>query len=274
MTSEWTWDPTLFAGSAAFYDRGRLPYSDELVSMLVSRLDLDGTGRLVDLGCGPGTVVLPLAPHYAEVTGLDPDPDMIEHAKAWAEQLRVSHASWIVAKAEQFEAAPESCRTIIVAQSFHWMDQVAVANNIMKVLAPGCSLVHITDDKSEGDPPPGQPPFDKVRELVTNYLGPERRAGQGVMPNGTPDGEDKILTAAGFLGPDKIIVPGGKKLDRSVDDVVAWVYSRSGSAPHLFGDRLDAFEADLRSMLEDSMPGGAFTEVALDTVVHIWTKPE
>lgn len=274
MASEWSWDPTLFAGSAAFYSRGRLPYSDELVSRLVSRLGLDGTGRLVDLGCGPGTVVVPLASHYAEVTGLDPDPDMIEHGKALADELGVANASWVVARAEEFKAAPDSCRTIVVAQSFHWMDQTAVADKTMKVLAPGCSLVHITDEKPEGDPAPGQPPFGEVRELVTEYLGPERRAGQGVLPNGTPDGEDKILTRAGFLGPDKIIVPGGKKLDRTVDDVVAWVYSRSGSAPHLFGDRLSAFEGDLRAILEDSMPGGGFTEVTPDTVVHIWEKPE
>ena len=83
----------------------------------------------------------------------------------------------------------------------------------MSVLAPGCSLVHITDGKSKSEPPPGQPPFGAVGDLVTEYLGPERRAGQGVLPNGTPDGEDKVLASAGLLGPDRIVVPGGEKLD-------------------------------------------------------------
>ena len=58
-----------------------------------------------------------------------------------------------------------------------------------------------------------------------------------------------------------------------MDDVGAWVYSRSGSAPHLFGHRFGGFEVDLRSLLEDSMTGAAFSEIAPDTVVHILTKP-
>ena len=94
-----------------------------------------------------------------------------------------------------------------------------------------------------------------------------------MLPNGTPDGEDKVLASAGLLGPDRIVVPGGEKLDRTVDDVVAWVYSRSGSAPHLFGHRFGGFEVDLRSLLEDSMTGAAFSEIAPGTVGHIWTKP-
>ncbi len=27
LTSAWTWDPTLFAGAAPYYEKGRLPYA-------------------------------------------------------------------------------------------------------------------------------------------------------------------------------------------------------------------------------------------------------
>ncbi|MFF8476396.1 class I SAM-dependent methyltransferase [Streptomyces sp. NPDC015414] len=71
----WTWDETLFAGTAVHYERGRLPYAPALVPRLAEVLAPDGTGRLLDVGCGPGTLALPLSHLFAEVVGVDPDPD-------------------------------------------------------------------------------------------------------------------------------------------------------------------------------------------------------
>ena len=53
---EWRWDPTLFEGAAAHYRRGRLPYSPATADTVTDALGLDGTGRLLDVGCGPGIV--------------------------------------------------------------------------------------------------------------------------------------------------------------------------------------------------------------------------
>jgi len=49
------WDPRLYEGSAPYFARGRLPYPPEMAAALRDELALDGTGRLVDLGCGPGS---------------------------------------------------------------------------------------------------------------------------------------------------------------------------------------------------------------------------
>jgi trans-aconitate methyltransferase len=57
----WQWDPSLYAGSARFYSIGRVAYPAELVAAL----ELDGTGRLLDVGCGPGSLNLLLAPHFS-----------------------------------------------------------------------------------------------------------------------------------------------------------------------------------------------------------------
>ncbi|MGH9047511.1 MAG: SAM-dependent methyltransferase, partial [Acidimicrobiales bacterium] len=69
------------------------------------------------------------------------------------------------------------------------------------------------------------------------YLGPDRRAGKGVLSKGTPDGEDTIYQAAGLRGPQRLKVPG-RIVDRTIGQVAAGVYSLSSAAPHLFGDRL------------------------------------
>jgi hypothetical protein len=75
----------------------------------------------------------------------------------------------------------------------------------------------------------------------------------------SPSGEADVLREAGFGAPTEVHVPDGRVLERSVDDVVAGVLSMSSSAPHLFGDRLAAFETDLRELLAQASPSGLFS---------------
>src|SRR5438128_2436713 len=104
MPRGWTWDETLFRGSARFYERGRLPYPAGLAGVLATALDLDGRGRLLDAGCGPGTVALRLAHLFEEVVGLDPDADMLAEAKRRAAELGIGNARWVCQRAEALPA--------------------------------------------------------------------------------------------------------------------------------------------------------------------------
>ncbi|MEV6847615.1 GNAT family N-acetyltransferase [Actinoplanes sp. NPDC051411] len=61
MIAGWEWDESLFAGAARHYARGRLPYTPGFPAALAGALAPDGRGRLLDAGCGPGTVTAPLA---------------------------------------------------------------------------------------------------------------------------------------------------------------------------------------------------------------------
>jgi cyclopropane fatty-acyl-phospholipid synthase-like methyltransferase len=55
-----------------------------MAAALRYELVLDGTGRLIDVGCGPGSVALLLAPLFEEVVGVDPDTGMIAAAETEA----------------------------------------------------------------------------------------------------------------------------------------------------------------------------------------------
>jgi hypothetical protein len=77
------------------------------------------------------------------------------------------------------------------------------------------------------------------------------------------------MVAAEFAGPSRVQVPG-RVLERSADEVVAAVFSRSSSAPHLFGERLAEFERDLRDLLHDASPQGRFTELSQEIELVIW----
>src|SRR5918992_5124156 len=93
--AEWEWDKTLFAGSARYYREGRLPYPAELATAFQEELRLDGSGRLLDVGCGTGQIALVLAPLYAEVVGLDADEDMIAEAREEALRRGYRNTTWV-----------------------------------------------------------------------------------------------------------------------------------------------------------------------------------
>lgn len=84
MSAGWEWDDSLFRGAAAYYRRGRLPYAPGLADVLAGVLKLDGHGRLIDVGCGPGTLALGLAHLFSEVVGVDADSGMIAEATRYA----------------------------------------------------------------------------------------------------------------------------------------------------------------------------------------------
>ena len=278
MVEGWEWDETLFLGAAPYYRRGRLPYAPGLARALAAALVPDGHGRLLDVGCGPGTLAVDLAHLFGEVVGVDPDAGMLTEARRWAVEAGVSdRVRWVRARAEELPAGLGAFTVATFGQSFHWMDRDAVASAVAGMLRPGGALVHVADLKTpvEGVEGLGRPavPYGAVDDLVVRYLGPARRAGRGVLLHGTPGGEAAVFTRAGFRGPQRLVVPGGDVLERTCEDVVAGVFSRSFSAPHLFGRHLDAFTADLERLLLTTSPQGRFHERRPATEVFVWHAP-
>jgi SAM-dependent methyltransferase len=271
---EWAWDPSLYSGSARFYPLGRVGYPDQLVDGLVDALGLDGAGRLLDVGCGPGSLTLLLAPHVAEAIGIDADAEMLMEAARQADMKGVRNVIWRRLHAEQLPSDIPPILVATFAQSFHWLDRQRVAATVRGLLVPGGALVHVHATTHEGIDtdawlPHPRPPRAEIARLVQRYLGAQRRAGQGVLASGTPEGENAIYRAAGFSGPDRLEVPG-RVVERSVEEIVASVYSLSGSAPHLFGDRLERFDAELRHLLDRASSDGRFSEQMQEIAADIW----
>jgi SAM-dependent methyltransferase len=274
VPGEFEWDETLYAGSAPYYATGRVPYPAELAEVLAVKLSLDGSGRLLDCGCGPGSLTLLLAPYFAEAVGIDADPDMVAQASARA-RAGTCGVRFLHMRAEALPGGLGTFRLITFAQSFHWVDQPPVARAVLGMLAAGgaLALVHaITHQGVAGDEalPGPRPPRSRIAALVAAYLGPVRRAGRSLIPGGAPSGEDAVLRAAGFRGPGRIEVGGGEIVNRTEDEVVASVFSLSSAAPHLFGDRVGAFEQELRGLLRQVSPGGRFAERMGEIAVDVW----
>ena len=271
------YDPTIYLGSAAHYRHGRPRYSPELEAALTQEAGLDGTGRLLDAGCGPGVLTVRLAHLFERAVGLDPDASMLAEGRRAAREKNVVNIRWIQGLAEGLPAiAPGPYRLVTFGLSFHWTDEERVAESVYEMLEPGGALALIahTVTGRPRPPDPGPPPIphDEIKALVKKYLGTTRRAGQGTGPEPAHRSED-VLARTRFGNPQQIFVPGVPDLLRDSESVLSGYLSLSSSAPHLFGDRLGDFTAEVRALLADRSAEGIFWDWPGDTEVVMARKP-
>jgi SAM-dependent methyltransferase len=271
------YDPTIYLGAARHYCNGRPAYSADLVRVLGNELPLGLSGRLLDVGCGPGVLTLALAEHFSEAIGLDPDPDMLAEGARRADELGVRNVRWVRAVAEAIATLDLGpFRVVTFGQSFHWTDRERVAEAVFDLLEPG-GVIALIAPTVEGRPVPANPgypliPHDQIKELVARYLGSTRRAGRGFGPAKTDRFED-ALARTRFGRPRQVFAPGRPDIVRDVDSIVDGCFSMSSSAPHLFGAGRDRFEAELRALLRSHSPDGLFWDWPGDTEIVVGTKP-
>jgi SAM-dependent methyltransferase len=271
------YDPSIYLGAAAHYRSGRPAYSPQLEAVLTREAGLDGTGRLLDAGCGPGVLTIRLAPFFAQAVGLDPDAAMLAEGRRAAGEEGVANIRWVRGLAEDLPAvAPGPYRLVTFGLSFHWTDEQQVAETVYDLLEPGGTLALIahTVTGRPRPPDPGVPPIphDEITALVARYLGSTHRAGQGTARKRTHRFED-VLARTRFGVPRQLFVPGLPDLLRDSDSVLSGYLSMSFSAPHLFGDRLDDFAAEVRALLAGRSADGMFWDWPGDTEVVMARKP-
>ena len=272
-----SYDPTIYEGAAAHYRRGRPAYSPQLEGVLAEELGLDGSGRLLDVGCGPGILTVRLADLFEEAVGLDPDPAMLAEGRRFAHGQGITNISWVQARAEDLPAAtPGAFRMVAFGSSFHWTDEARVAETVYDMLEPGGALVLIfhTVDGRPAPPSPGRPPIPhaEIEALVEEYLGSTKRAGRGIAPVRAHCVED-VLAHSRFGTPRAIFAPGIPDLLRDSESVLSGYFSFSYAAPHLFGDRVEDFAGDVRQLLRSRSPEGVFWDWPGDTKVILARKP-
>ena len=270
------YDPSFYGGAAVHYRCGRPAYSPRLEALLAEELGLDGSGRLLDVGCGPGILTVRLAHLFEGAVGLDPDPAMIAEGRRAARERDIANITWIQARAEDLPAvAPGPYRLVTFGQSFYWTDEIPVAEAVYDMVEPGGALV-LAGHQAKGRPVPPSPgppriPHDEIEELVRKYLGPARRAGQSTPPVQALSLQD-ALASTRFGAPRVIFAPGIPDLTRDIESVVSGYFSMSFAAPHLFGDRVEEFADEVRELLRERSPDGVFWDWPGDTEVMLARK--
>jgi ubiquinone/menaquinone biosynthesis C-methylase UbiE len=120
----------------------RMPQMRLLRRYVVRRaVALAQRGEAVDLGCGPGHLVIKLAQMAPELrmTGIDLSDEMLAEAEAYARQSGLGERiSFRKGDAQQLPF-PDGFLDLVVStlSLHHWSDPVGVLDEVARVLAPG-----------------------------------------------------------------------------------------------------------------------------------------
>ena len=251
--------PKLFEGTARFYAQHRAAYPDELIEQIVHEFDLDGTGRLLDLGCGTGLLTIPLAPHSDSAAGLDPDADMLAEARRQARSAHIANVRWALDGSEGLERRKADLgrfRLVTFGNSFHWMDREATLESLNGMVDPdgGVAVIDFGGSVWSGS----EEWHRAATDVIRRWLGDQRRAGPGRTYAEPDERHEAVIARSPFRR--VRVVSGHAERTLTLDEVVGGLYSTSFASKALLGDRQPRFESDLRSTLTSIVSDGKFHE--------------
>lgn len=265
------YDPALYQGAALYYARYRSKYPQALFDLLADVFKLDCKGRLLDLGCGSGSVAVPFSNRFAEVVGIDPDADMLKVAQEQAEEVGANNIRWIDDRAESISEDLGKFKLVTMGRSFHWMERELVLSKLDTLVVDDGAIVILNTNENFWT---SEHPWKKtVVEVIKRWLGDRRRTGQGEEGTRKPLEEvthEEILRRSPFsrLGTYEV----KSKQTWTIDSYLGYVYSNSFALPSFFGENREKFETDLRASLLAVEPSGEFTEELPVTALVAWRQ--
>lgn len=249
--------PDLYRGTARYYDRYRVPYPPALIDDLVTRAGLSGTGRLLDLACGPGRVTFALSAHFADVLAVDQEEESVRYARDVAPGRGAAHVRWQTGRAEDVDSAGDF-ELVTVGDAFHRLDRRRIATLATGWLRPGGHVALLwTSMPWEGDAPWQEAVLEWAKHWmqVTGSIDNIPASLEGELAE-TPN--LAVLAGAGFtaIGTYEFAAPHTWTLE----SLVGFAHSTSILSRVAVGTHLDAFERDLRDRLLAVQPDGRFEE--------------
>lgn len=236
-----------FSGAVATaYAAHRRGYPPPVVDLLLDTLGLPAGASVLDLGCGTGTLTVPLASHFDRVVGADPSPDMLALARsASASSFGAGSApvAWLLADDADVVRLPllAGLDAVTIAQAIHLVDGPPLFRALAGLMSARGRIAVIAN----GDPLwlHSSPWSRSLRAYLEDWLGVPIRSTCGTDPVSRA-GYRSALAAAGF--PDAVDVSLTYPETHSFGRIVGNVHSALSPSQLPAGP---AFEDGLRTAL-------------------------
>jgi len=244
----------LFSGTAWHYARYRPGYPQLFFDEVVRRFRLDGSERLLDLGCGTGQLILPLAEHVVEAVGIDPEPEMLAEAARKAQADGITNVTWAQGSSSDLPGDFGHFRLVTMGRSFHWMDRERILNTLDDMVDERGGVVIANDSCLVRPATTWQ---QAIYEFQYRFLPPDWQASS---PNLTSDHEphQEILARSAFGHVQYQTYEFARTW--TIEQAIGYFYSTSLPLRRLLGYRRSEFEKAITDVLLAIDPEGRFTE--------------
>jgi SAM-dependent methyltransferase len=248
----------LYRGTAAHYDRYRLPYPAALTEDLARGAGVSGRGRLLDLACGTGQLAFLLRRRFRAVWAVDAEPDTTELVRAKAAAAGDAAIRAVTSRAETLRAEPAYFELAVIGNAFHRLDRGRVAGRIAGWLEPGGHLALCWSSSPWAGPHDWQRALAALLERWRTALGAGDRvpAGWDLARQRRPDAQ--VLSGAGFESAGRREFAVEHRW--SLPELAGHIRSTSFLPAAVLGAQSAAFDAGLTAALVPLGDHGAFTE--------------
>ena len=245
---------TLFTGTGWHYARYRPGYPSMFFTDLVARFHLEGSGRVLDLGCGTGQLTLRLAQHVAAAIGVDPEPEMLTEAARQAQAACVGNVTWAQASSADLPGELGHFDLVTMGRSFHWMDREQVLTALDGMVDNDGGLVIANDGCLIRSATTWQQAIEDVQQ---RFLPPDWQTGIPTSADGHEPHEE-ILARSAF----RHVQQRTYQFTRTwtIELAIGYLYSTSIPLHRLLGGRRASFEQEVTDTLLAIDPAGRFTE--------------
>lgn len=236
-------DATRFASAERYYTQFRPKYGAEAIENVRQKFAIDTSSRVLDLGCGPGHLAIPLAQFAGEVVGMDPNETMLNEARKQAAALDIENIDWVVGSDTDLDPTMGPFDLTVMGRSFHWMDRDRTLEMLYEMTKLGGGIAILTDGDWVSKPAAAWQ--HSVAELVNSYRESDD-ADEG-EPEKPPRLHQDVIVDSAF---EQLEIEHLEfTREWSIDCIVGYVFSLSYCSPAILGDAKEAFEASLRTRL-------------------------
>ena len=134
-----------FGAAAAAYAEHRPDYAEAAVRWALEPVGDRRPVRVADIGAGTGKLTAALVGLGADVTAVEPDPQMLAELRRAMPEVRSAPGS-----AEEIPLPDGSVDAVLAGQAMHWFDMDRAMPEIARVLTPGgvfAGLWNVDDDR-------------------------------------------------------------------------------------------------------------------------------
>jgi 2-polyprenyl-3-methyl-5-hydroxy-6-metoxy-1,4-benzoquinol methylase len=221
------------------------------------RQEINGIERLIDIGCGPGSLVIGFAPYVKSSGGVDVETEMLAAARVEAARAGV-HVHLIQARIEDLPSDIGLFQAVTIGRALHWFDrEEAIA--VLERIVDSNGWIAICGTRSHSAASQGWTgKFHEIRRAWSSD--PEETRYHIKL--------EDWFRGSRFRKIENIEVIETHRV--TIQDLIGRALSLSTTSPEVLGDRRPAFETAMKEALEPLSNGGMFDEqvTAIATILH------